>query len=378
MVNMERYAIFFPQFDRNKINDETWGAFFNDWILVGYANALNLWKQRRAPKKGFYNLANPIDIKKIFDEAEEYKLDGFGLYHYYFDKGPILDNVEQFVMSNKYNYNLKYFLIYANELWSKRWIGSNETIINSPKITEEFVNKHVSYIVNIMETKNYKIINGRPLFVFYRLDIYENYEQVLDLYKNTFRKFNVYPLIGMFMKNTSEIKFVKHLDFVYLFEPRLFLNFSSSIRKSSLLFKLNELFIQNGFVNISESLSEYFRKLTIRKLYKYSEFINYLSSNERIKFVYDIKKVNNNIKIQDILCPSWDNTPRYGTRSTALSYSTKDEFEKTIHLALANNSFCEELPLLSNAWNEWSEGAAIEPCFYLGDVYLKSFVNYKV
>ena len=28
------------------------------------------------------------------------------------------------------------------------------------------------------------------------------------------------------------------------------------------------------------------------------------------------------------------------------------------------------LPPLINAWNEWSEGAAIEPCAYLGTRYL--------
>ena len=63
--------------------------------------------------------------------------------------------------------------------------------------------------------------------------------------------------------------------------------------------------------------------------------------------------------------PGWNNAPRYGERFTALADVPAAAFGELLRAPSRS-----DLPLLINAWNEWSEGAAIEPCAYLGTRYL--------
>ena len=75
------------------------------------------------------------------------------------------------------------------------------------------------------------------------------------------------------------------------------------------------------------------------------------------------------------LVPTWDNTARYGDRALLLHKSTPQKFQEWLescvrfskeHLA-ENQRF-----ILVNAWNEWAEGAHLEPDTRFGYSYLNS------
>jgi hypothetical protein len=372
---MEKYALFFPQFDNNSINDDAWGVYFNDWILVGYSNAYNLWKQRRAPLKGFYDLRNNENIEKIIKEATTYNLNGFGIYHYYFNGLNILNNVENYII-NINNEKIDFFLIYANEHWTKRWINKYDIILKidpNPKFNE--IDKHVQYLVKLMKKNEYKKINGKPIFIFYRLDVYENPEYVLEMYRTAFNKYNINPMFGFFIKHPNEYKYCKYVEFVYLFEPRLFFNFNG-IRSNKMIFNISRKLFKKNKTKLIEQLSNIFNKYTLQgKEYHYKSYLEYLKSKERNDF---LKKISNyNCLVQEILSVGWNNAPRYGKRFTSLQLPSETEFEYALKITYNNQYFSKELPLLVNAWNEWSEGAAIEPCYYLGDKYLKLYTNFE-
>ena len=76
-----------------------------------------------------------------------------------------------------------------------------------------------------------------------------------------------------------------------------------------------------------------------------------------------------------MLTSGWNNAPRYRQYFTELEVPDPDEFSVLLHASLSNPKYSQEIPLLCNAWNEWSEGAAIEPCHYLGDTLLRGFLN---
>jgi hypothetical protein len=95
--------------------------------------------------------------------------------------------------------------------------------------------------------------------------------------------------------------------------------------------------------------------------YSASKFLSYMSSMERAALLAATKK-----PWQEVISPGWNNTPRYGNRFTALQPLEPLSFGTLVREAIHKS----DLPPLLNAWNEWSEGAAIEPCAYMGKNYL--------
>jgi hypothetical protein len=95
-------------------------------------------------------------------------------------------------------------------------------------------------------------------------------------------------------------------------------------------------------------------------VYSSEEFINYMDSTARQRFIDSVGGL-----VQNVVSPGWNNAPRYGSSFTCLEPLSPMEFAR-----LVLTSETSILPVLINAWNEWSEGAAVEPCVYLSSRYL--------
>lgn len=75
-----------------------------------------------------------------------------------------------------------------------------------------------------------------------------------------------------------------------------------------------------------------------------------------------------------MVCPGWDNTPRRGNRGIAVVCSTPklfaSAFAKCCSDTLQTPSLQETGFVFINAWNEWGEGAHLEPDERHGYAYL--------
>jgi len=369
---MKRFAIFFPQFHTIKINDSAWGHGFTDWVLVAAANAFNYWP-RRSPECGYYNLLNDKDVKAQFETAHNAGLDGFGIYHYWFSDGPELNAVEKYLLREKIPENFKYFYIWANEDWSTRWIGGNIKILKKIyDIPDKYaIEDHVNYLLPFMQSDSYKKKLGRPMFVIYRPDSFRDLNTTILLYRKTFERAGINPLIGFFVKNVSDVQYSLHFDFCYLFEPRLFFNFKG-IRWNQFANRAFQNIIGILSSKMKEQVSELVSRILDRtsRSYRFSDFLEYINSDARSKLIRSLS-----CPTQEILTCGWNNAPRYRKRFTELQVPTADEFIKLVENSIKSKFVSYEIPLLCNAWNEWSEGAAIEPCIYLGDFLLKSYLE---
>jgi hypothetical protein len=76
--------------------------------------------------------------------------------------------------------------------------------------------------------------------------------------------------------------------------------------------------------------------------------------------------------------PGWDNTPRQPTRGNSFVRSTPEAFQVYLEEKLEEMSAMfvdEERLLFINAWNEWAEGAHLEPDQAFGHRWLESVRN---
>lgn len=371
---MKKYAIFFPQFHRVKVNDDAWGCGFTDWALVATANAFDYWT-RRAPACGFYDLSKSNEIQTRFEEAANAGLDGFGIYHYRFEDGPELVAVEDYLRLAKLPEKFGIFFIWANESWSRRWAGRDTELLKTVSATPscDDIRAHVNYLKPFMLSKHYTKMEGKPIFVIYRPEFFKDPIKTLTSYRDEFKKAGLDPVIGYFLKGASDVEFSKIFDFCYLFEPRLFFSFNGA-RNSRVLTSVFRKLIHMVSYSKVEYASKLVNKLSNRKSksHSFSKFLAYFNSDER-KHVVDALKC----PVQNVLTSGWNNSPRYRDQYTAVEVPSADEFASMLTISLHASGCTENLPLLCNAWNEWSEGAAIEPCSYLGDALLKSYVGSK-
>lgn len=359
---MKPFCIYFPQFYPTEINNKTWGVGFTDWVLVAHTNMHNLWK-RRAPKLGFYDgFDKAVHLHQI-NQMKQYDLGGVALYHYWFYENTELEAFEQTVSSIKDNKDFPWFLIWATESWSKRWLGDDSEIIaltDNPSSAE--IDAHCSYLSNCFNNSTYFKIDERPVFIFYNLSHFLNPEDVISRYRKAFKNYGQNPILGQFVKNPFDSNYSEFLDINYLFEPRLFFGFNNSARTpfAKIMFDKFKMIFGKKLSQKLLVISDKFKKKS--HTYKAKDYIRYLQSAKRKLFVSTFSTL-----VQEVISPGWNNIPRHGDRFTALEDINPDDFKLILNNASEQN---EKFPALINAWNEWSEGAAIEPCEYFGTVYL--------
>ena len=372
---MKRYAIFFPQFHQVRVNDLAWGHGFTDWALVAAANAFDYWA-RRSPACGFYDLGKASDVQAQFDAAAGAGLDGFGLYHYYFNDGPELDAVERYLHESQPPDRFQYFFIWANENWSRRWAGRDTEILKTSASAPggKQVSDHVKYLKPYMKSGSYTTVANKPMFVIYRPDVFKDPAATLALYREEFARAGIQPSIGYFVKDASDVKYSSIFDFSYIFEPRLFLNFFG-IRKSRVAGEVFKKVLRLLADERAEMVSERTVRLLNRgaRRYSFASFLSYFSSNDRKVLLQSLK-----CPVQNVLTCGTNNAPRYRQRFTEIEVPTPKQFSEMLEISRHDELCSGALPLLCNAWNEWSEGAALEPCMYLGDGLLRSFVSNSV
>lgn len=361
---MKPFCIYFPQFYPTEINNLTWGEGFTDWILVAHANMRNVWK-RRAPQIGYYDGSDTAVHLNQINQMKQHNLGGIALYHYWFYESRELTAFEETISSAKHNKDFPWFLIWATESWSKRWLGDQTEIITlTDNPTTEQINQHCEYLAKCFAMPTYLKIDNRPIFIFFNLSHFSNPGDVINNYKEAFKRLGHNPIVGQFVKNPFDANYSKFIDINYLFEPRLFFGFNNLTRSGFAKNFFDKFKLLFG-IKHSQKLLVLSDKLKKKKnIFKATDYMKYVQSEKRKNFVNGFSSPT-----QEVISPGWNNVPRHGERFTALDDIQPQQFQNMLKESTIKNT---QFPPLINAWNEWSEGAAIEPCKYYGSIYLDS------
>jgi len=363
-------TFYFPQFYPIKENDVWWGKDFTDWKLV--KSAKENFKSHyipRIPLSGYYDQSDP---KTIIDQgklAGSYGIDAFCFYHYWFDGKLMLEKPAENFLKNS-EINLEFFFCWANESWTKAWIGQPDKVLlkqNHEKNIEGWEN-HFNYLLPFFKDPRYIRKNNKPVFVIYQPDIIDNSLEMFNYWQILARKngFDGIYLIGI--KHFKKFAEDKGYSAFLRFQPREAFN-SGKISLKNLFYQILLKFFPD---KLSESALNKLRK--IKRIFTKYDYIDSDLIWQSILETAEKDKTAEN-KIFQSAFVNWDNTARYGNKAKIFSFIQPAEFGKYLEQLwkiCKNDDF-----LFINAWNEWSECAYLEPDMKYKYEYLEEIKKIK-
>lgn len=359
-------ANYLPQYHCIPENDKWWGKGYTDWVAV--KKSVSLYKGHKQPKipkdNNYYNLNDVETIRWQVEKAKKNGIDGFGIYHYWFnDSLHLLDTPPKLLKDNK-DIKIEYMFIWDNSSWVRSWSNIKKTNDWAPLYEQENkVDKqgrgilaeliyggenswklHFDYLLDFFKDERYIKIDNKPVFaIFNQNNDSDTLVKMFEYWDKLAVKngFNGIYIIGK--RNNEGIKVTKH---EFLYQPEW----------SGWLYH-----------NKIEHFISKIRKEIIVRFTKHPLFGDYDKIWNKI-----IKCAESNIN-EDVCFSgfvSYDDTPRRGKKGRVIKNASPVKFEKYIEKLIKiskNKPF-----LFITAWNEWGEGAYLEPDEENGLLYLES------
>ena len=367
-------AFYLPQYHPTAINDKYWGKGFTEWTNV--AKAKPLFKGHYQPQipadLGFYDLRLTEVRKAQADMAKKYGVEGFCYWHYWFGEGKtILDMpIKEVYKSGEPDF--PFCLGWANHSWSNRTWSKNKlyedniVFLEQKYLGEKDYTDYFYSVLPLFKDKRYITVDGKPLFLIYAPQDIPDTEVFIKTWRNLAVKNGLKGIhfvarvaaIGGLGRPISKKKILSETAERY----NSYLSKGYDAICSSSLSRA-DLCTSSRFSKMFKLALEKIGVSAIPDIHDYKKTINYLYTDEDCW---------ENVYPQ--LVPRWDKTPRMGRGAHLYKNSTPELFKKSINLALEHlqNKNDEHKILFAFAWNEWGEGAYLEPDLKFGCKYLEA------
>lgn len=344
-------AIHLPQFHPIPENDAWWGRGFTEWRNVAKARSLfRGHEQPRVPADlGHYDLRVPEVRAAQAELARSYGIHGFCYYHYWFHGKRLIERPVNEVLSSG-EPDFPFCLFWANESWSRRWLGEEREVLMEQKYSAEDDIAHARYLARIFADDRYIRVNGRPVFTIYRPTHVPEPERMVERLRRECVRAGVGDpyLIGSDARCPGyDLRKIGY-DITLRFEPQLScLPNNSADAPSANKFLRN---LKQGIVS---------PKL---KVYDYPRARMFMAFETRSH--------------PEVPCVfvGWDNTPRRGENGIIMLNSTPQTFgaelDREVARRLSDKNRETDLFFI-NAWNEWAEGNYLEPDLRYGHGFLQ-------
>lgn len=335
-------AFYLPQFYPIPENDRWWGKGFTEWTNVTKArrNFESHYQPHLPADLGFYDLRIPEVREQQAELAGEYGVHGFCYYHYWFSGRRLLERPFNEVLSSG-RPNFPFCLLWANHNWTRRWDGKENEILMAQQFSCEDDRNLIRSLFPAFEDRRYIRINGKPLLIVYQADILPNAKQTAAIWREE-------------MKNAGLGEIYLCLAQTYgILDPRPY-GFDGAIEfppHGALIGKLDAQIAKIN-PNFAGSVFDYI-----------------LNANAMIH------KPKPDYTLFKGVMSGWDNTPRLQDTSMIYINSSPEAYEywlgKAIEYMITNHRDGERIVFI-NAWNEWAEGAHLEPDRCYGRRYLEA------
>lgn len=342
--NILPIAFYLPQYYPVEINNKNWGAGFTEWSNVTRAlpQFIGHYQPHRPEKFGYYDTRIPNLLLEQACLAQSYGVGAFCFYYYCFQGKTELEHpIKNYAKST--NASLPFCLCWANENWTKRWNGQEQDILLEQKYDTHFTDNFISKISAYFDIPHYLKVEERPVVLIYNPSAIPNVKHLITCWREYCYKKNIQTpfIIGAKTFNVQYNILESGFDALMEFPPHG---------------------IKIPIVNMGDKLTNPDFKGKIHNIRDYIEFIQNNPPDKIYRGVF----------------PSWDNTSRVLELSKIFTETTPANFEHwcdiVIKYTISKFDTSSRL-LFINAWNEWGEGAHLEPDKKYGYAYLQALRN---
>ncbi|MGL4691730.1 MAG: glycoside hydrolase family 99-like domain-containing protein [Stenotrophomonas maltophilia] len=335
-------AFYLPQFHPFAENDAWWGKGFTEWRNV--TRALPQFEghiQPRLPADlGFYDLRNPQTMRDQAQLASEYGIGAFCFYYYWFSGTTLMeDPLRQWLADD--SIDLPFCLCWANENWARRWDGRDEDILIGQRHSAEDDLAFIAHVAAYLRDRRALKVDDKPMLLVYRPHLLPDARATAQRWRqwcldNGIGQIHLAYVQGFERPDPRDIGF----DAAVEFPPNM-----SNPRSLT----ADQYLINPDFEGDVRDWRELAAESAARPLPSYTLYPG----------------VN----------PGWDNEARRSGKGRVYLHASPrgygDWLSTTVHTRLAAVSADQRLVFI-NAWNEWAEGAVLEPDARLGHAYLQA------
>ncbi len=347
-------ALYLPQYHKIPENDVWWEEGYTEWTAVRRAKSLYKGHvQPKVPLGGKYYDLVEEGVETWTWQAELARksgIYGFCIYHYWFNGKMLLEKPMEILRDNP-EIDTRYCICWANEPWARTWDGKPTSVLMDQVYGgEKDITDHFDYLLDFFKDLRYIKIDNKPVVNLYRSCNITYLEEMMKIWNEKARD-NGFDGIYWVSALTSEKNDDRRelFDHYYYFEPGYTLkNDMDSFGRLSYLAQAEIRHLANTFRK---------EKTVERRI--------------DINLLWDsiVKRIPDPV-ISPGIVVSWDNTPRKRDRGTVIYNSTPEGFGKV--LARLEEKYPNKELLYINAWNEWGEGAYLEPDEQFGHGYLEA------
>lgn len=335
-------AFYLPQFHPIPENDEWWGKGFTEWTNVAKAtpNFRGHYQPRLPADLGFYDLRLPEVREQQAELASSYGLHGFCYYYYWFAGKKLLERPITEVLRSG-TPDLPFCICWANENWTRHWDGADREILIAQKPSPADDLLLVRDLLPFFRDRRYIRVDGKPLFMVYRIGAMPDARASAQTWRDCCRR--------------------EGIGEIYLCAVRAF-DADDPVRY--------------GFDALIEFPPHRMHTPPMQDVH---EATNARFSGTIIdyrQFVADcIAAPVPDCTFYRTVMPGWDNTPRQPDRGLIFANASPEVYELWLREVVAQTIRTRppgERLVFINAWNEWAEGAYLEPDRRYGHQYLKA------
>ena len=347
-------AFYLPQFHPIPENDAWWGKGFTEWTGVARARPLfpGHYQPHLPADLGFYDLRLPESRQAQANLAKEYGIHGFCYYHYWFHGRQILNRPFDEVLASG-EPKFPFCVCWANEHWTRVWDGGDKEILLPQHHSPEDDVPHIRALIPAFRDKRYITIDGRPLVLVYRTDLLPNPKRTAEIWREETARAGIGDLYLARVESCfqagidpNDIGFTASVEFApdwrHVGTPKF-------RRRRDLLLSKTGL---------------------LARVYTQHNIFDYKGLAKRM-----LEKPQPRYRRFSGITPSWDNSPRRARNATIFVDSTPEIYGNWLRTVVERTITTfkgDERVVFVNAWNEWAEGAHLEPDQRWGTAYLEA------